>query len=85
MGMSIDPINMDEKMGPMDVPVKQGWMESNARLSGIQVHGLSSMYLDRSTMKRKDKLEDLNMDVTMRFDQIFINGTYRVEVNLLIS
>jgi len=79
MGMNIDPINMDEKMGALDIPVKQGFVESNARLQGIQVHGLSSMYLDRSTMKRKDKLEDLNMDVTMRFDQIFINGTYRVE------
>jgi len=84
LGMDIDPINMDDNMGPMDIPVKQelplgGFVESKATLKGIEVHGLSSMYMDRSSMQRKEQMEDLNMNVTMRFDNIFINGSYRVE------
>jgi len=78
-GTQIDPIEMDKQMGPMDIPIQQGWITSKARVEGIEIHGLSSMSLDHSTMKRKEHLEDLNMDVTFKFDQIYLNGTYRVE------
>merc|ERR1719249_148218 len=73
-GTQIDPIEMDKQMGPMDIPIQQGWITSKARVEGIEIHGLSSMSLDHSTMKRKEHLEDLNMDVTFKFDQIYLNG-----------
>ena len=46
-GMQIDPINMDEMMGPMDIPIQQGFIHSKARIEGIEIHGLGSMALDK--------------------------------------
>ena len=73
-------MDMDETMGPMDIPIQQGWITSKARIQGIEVHGISSMGLERTTMKRAEELDNLNMDITFNFDRLFINGTYRVEV-----
>jgi len=78
-GMQIDPINMDEMMGPMDIPIQQGFIHSKARIEGIEIHGLGSMALDKSKMKRKEDLDNLDIDIGFHFDQLFINGTYRVE------
>ena len=46
-GTQIDPINMDEKMGPMDIPFQQGFVKSNARVQGIEIHGMSSAALEK--------------------------------------
>jgi len=79
-GTQIDPIAMDEMMGPIDVPIrKDGLLPTSARIEGIEIHGLASMALERSLVKRKEMLDDLNLDVTFKFDKIFLNGTYRVE------
>jgi len=78
-GTQIDPINMDEKMGPMDIPVQQGFIKSNARIQGIEIHGMSSAALEKSEMKRKEHLDDMDMEVKFKFDNLFINGTYRIE------
>ena len=31
-------------------------------------------------MKRKEHLDDMDMEVKFKFDNLFINGTYRIEV-----
>merc|ERR1712029_883446 len=81
-GTQIDPINMDEQMGPLDVPIqREELLPTTARIEGIEIHGLSTVALDDSHMKRKELLNDLDMKVTFKFDKIFINGTYRVETN----
>jgi len=77
-GMQIDPISMDEMMGPMDIPIQQGFIHSTARIEGIEIHGLASMALDKSDMQRREPLDDLDIDISFHFDKIFINGTYRV-------
>ena len=33
-------------------------------------------------MKRKEHLDDMDMEVKFKFDNLFINGTYRIEVIL---
>ena len=39
---------------------------------------------EQSKMKRKEDLGNLDIDIGFHFDQLFINGTYRVEVKFPI-
>ena len=39
---------------------------------------------EQSKMKRKEDLDNLDIDIGFHFDQLFINGTYRVEVKFPI-
>merc|ERR1712029_693573 len=64
------------QIDPLDVPIqREELLPTTARIEGIEIHGLSTVALDDSHMKRKELLNDLDMKVTFKFDKIFINGT----------
>merc|ERR1711973_531712 len=64
---------------PIQINTQQGFVSMITTIEGIEVHGLASMALENSHILRKPDLTDIDMEIKFAFDQIFLNGTYKVQ------
>ncbi|XP_023338426.1 uncharacterized protein LOC111709068 [Eurytemora carolleeae] len=72
-GMSIEPLN---NIPGMYVDRNEGVYNIKLNLSDIEIHGLSTIYLNETLVTRSESLSDLDMKMVFRFETLKANGRY---------
>ena len=80
-GISLDPFNVDNLVNSqptVDLSDSNMAYSVNLKMWDIQVHGLSSIFINDVLVTRSKNLFDFDVKVEFKFSQLRVNGSYNI-------
>ena len=78
-GVILDPLDVDKLAGshpPVDISDSNIAYSADLKMWDLQVHGLSTIYINEALVTRSKNLFDIDVKVVFKFDTLTMNGTY---------
>jgi len=74
-GVPLEPY----KVGNYSLSESQGVIEIFVEMTNVKIHGLSTIYIDETLVTRSESLNDLQMKMVFKFEELLVNGSYTAE------